>query len=152
MCAALLIFFLNQSEIGNWFKKSDYAGWSILIEEGLKAKLVNVISIDFATTPQNKDEFYVVVDLAEPTYEYEMDLLFSDVQRIILDAYLKTDPKPTQLDSMATNMHGDSGLIIGVITPFQVALDYIQAKISYDEYLDSWRYGVDFLETPSPNL
>jgi hypothetical protein len=142
----LIVVFLNQTDLGNWFKKSDYAEWGRVLEEDLEAELVNVITIDFGTLPDKEDEFFVVVELAEPTYEYDLERLFADVQRIIVGSYLKTDPNPSPPDTIATIMDTESGLYVAVQAPFQSALDYVQSSITYDQWINGWQYMLDFAE------
>ncbi|MEJ2011453.1 MAG: hypothetical protein P8X64_04420 [Anaerolineales bacterium] len=142
----LLFVFLNRTDLGNWFKKSDYAEWGRVMEDDLKADLVNVQNIDFGTLPDNKEEFFVVLEFTEPTYDYELELLFADVHRIVGESYLKLDPEPAKPDTMAFIMDSESGLIVVVKSPFQSTLDYLQSSITYDQWINSWQYAVDFAE------
>jgi hypothetical protein len=141
--AALLVIFLNQTDLGNWLKKSDYAEWGRYIEEDLTAQKAEVLLVDFGTLPEGDDEFYVVVEIAEPTHEYDLERLFGDMQRIIVGAYLKLDSPPSQPDSIATILRLDPDVRMAVVAPFSSALDYVQTGAGYEAFVDTWRFGLD---------
>ena len=142
----LLLIFLNNTDIGNWLKKSDYAEWGHLIEDGLAVGNAEVNVVDFGTLPENDEEYYVVVEIAEPTHEYEFERLFVDVHRIIIEAYLSSDPAPSQPDFIYTAVRESSGFRFGVFAPFQSVMNYVQSGKDYEGYVDTWEYGIDFGE------
>jgi hypothetical protein len=140
----LFLIFLSTTDIGNWFKKSDYAEWGHLIEDGLAVGNAEVTVVDFGTFPDNDEEFYIVVEIAEPTHEYEFERLFVDVHRIIIEAYLKSDPAPSQPDFILTAVKDSTDFRFGVIAPFQSVMNHVQSGSDYEGYIDTWKYGFDF--------
>jgi hypothetical protein len=103
-----------------------------------------VLIVDFGALPEDDEEFYVVVEIAEPAHEYELERLFSDVQRIIIEAYLKLDSPPSQPDSIATILRLDQDMRMGVVAPFSSAMDYVQTGAGYEAFVDTWKFGFDF--------
>jgi hypothetical protein len=143
---ALLLIVLSQTDLGNWLKKSDYAEWSIYIEEDLAAQKAEVLIVDFGTLPEDDEKFYVVVEIAEPAHEYEFERLFLDIQRIIVEAYLKLDTPPSQPDSIATIVNMGSDMRMGVVAPFTETLNYVQTGSGYEGFVETWQFGIDFGE------
>jgi hypothetical protein len=141
--AILLIIVLSQTKLGNWLRKSDYAPWSQNIEAELAANKAELLTVDFGTLPEDDDEFYVVVEIAEPQHEYEFERLFADLQQIVVRTYMQTDPLPEQPDTIATIVTMESGMRMGVIAPFQSALDYLHGSTNYDAWVDTWEFGLD---------
>ncbi len=143
---ALFAVFLSRTDLGNWLRKSEYAEWSTFIEQDLTAQKAQVLLVDFGTLPDEDEEFFVVVEIAEPSYEYEFERLVLDVQSVILEAYHKCEPAPEPPDSIATILHIGEGMRMGVVAPFQAAMDYARSGTGYETFADSWRYGIDFGE------
>ena len=144
--ATLLIIVLSQTDLGNWLRKSDYAPWSQNIEAELTAQKAELLTVDFGTLPEDDEELYVVVEIAEPQHDYEFERLFADLQQIVVQTYLQTDRAPERPDSIATLVTMEGGLRMGVIGPFESAMDYAQGRVNYDSWVDTWEFGFDVSE------
>jgi hypothetical protein len=144
---ALFFYFIGQTDVGNWFRKAGYAEWSSYLEEGLTSSNAEVHTIDFGTFQESDDEFFVAIEMAEPTHEYEIERLFVDVHRIVIDAYLKSDPPPPEPDSILVLVTAPD-IRFAVIAPFQIVMDYVESGSNYDRYVESWEHVVDFGQDP----
>ncbi|MGD2162624.1 MAG: hypothetical protein PVG04_05995 [Anaerolineales bacterium] len=144
--ATLLLIFLSRTDLGNWLKKSDYALWSQNLESELTAQKAELLMVDFGTLPEDDEEFYVVVEIAEPQHEYEFERLFADLQKIVIETYLQTEPVPEQPDTIAAIVNIDSGLRMAVLAPFDSAMEYFQGTIGYESWIDTWEFGFDVSE------
>lgn len=144
--ATLLLIFLSRTDLGNWLKKSDYALWSQNLESELTAQKAELLMVDFGTLPEDDEEFYVVVEIAEPQHDYEFERLFADLQKIVVETYLQTDPAPEQPDTIAAIVNIDSGLRMAVLAPFDSAMEYFQGTIGYESWIDTWEFGFDVSE------
>jgi hypothetical protein len=143
---SLILIFLSQTDVGNWLKKSDYAQWSQLIEAEMTAQNADVVLVDFGKAPDGDDEFFVVVEIVEPQHEYEFERLFADLQRIIVETYMQTDPAPQQPDTIAVIVDMEAGMRMGVIAPFTSAMGYFQSGLTYEAWLDTWEFGFGIAE------
>jgi hypothetical protein len=142
----LLIIFLNRTDFGNWLKKSDYAEWSQQIESEMAAQNAELLVVDFGTLTEEDEEIFVVVEIAEPQHEYEFERLFADLQKIIIETYIETDPGAVQPDTIAVIVTMESGMRMGVLAPFTSALDYSQNRIDYESWVDTWEFGFEVSE------
>lgn len=141
--AGIFLRVLSMTDIGNLLGKSSYAEWSAAIERTLTAQRAEVLLVDFGAFPDRDHETYVVVEIKEPTYEFEIRQLVLDVNQIIIEKYLQSKPLPPAVDYVLVAVVSPPDLRYGVRSPFQAGIDYVQGALDREAYLGTWEFGVE---------